>query len=250
MIARHDASPSNRITPGTAITALEGQTDPMAGKRKRRRPLKAEAAPSKRVKVNEDAAASAAVRHPTLSLYYPCVFTLREHVLSRLPASSKTRRRKVAALGRSATKSRSSVREGTEGDIEAVLVKLLDCTLVCRRHNEPKLAFDNREKKLRAFCQRTEGVDESSLLEGNTPQSEVGPFLLLLVLVTLLCPLPFISVRLALFFLFGWKVSRYIAKTTIRSSILPFGCFSTVYIGALTDHRTSSAMGTNGPVRP
>lgn len=146
----------------------------MAGKRKRQRPHKSDRTPHKRCKTGEDAAASVGVTHPTLSLYYPQTLTLRDYVLSKLPATSKTRKRKISALGKRVRNGKPHTSDETQDDAGADLVKLLDRTLVCRRHGQSTAVANTRGQDFRVFSQRNEGVDESSLLEGGTPQSEVG----------------------------------------------------------------------------
>lgn len=156
----------------------------MAGKRKRCRPKKLDETSNKRVCDDSNRVASNNVAHPTLSLYYPEILTLRQYVLSRLPVSSKTRRRKLVNI-----KNHSSIKgegvkvnqeqctqssQGSDLDVEADIAQLLDRTLICVRHHEPRLSWQVREKDFRAFSQRNDGGDESSLLEGNTPQSEVS----------------------------------------------------------------------------
>ena len=159
----------------------------MAGKRKRYRPDKPDEGTRKRVCHDTNKATSIAASHPTLSLYYPQILTLRDYVLSRLPPSSKSRRRKVASI-KEQDSARSTVvdpvklrhqggsrsSQGSDYDEEANLAKLLDRTLVCVRPHEPLLAWHSREKDFHAFSQKHDGADESSLLEGNTAQSEVN----------------------------------------------------------------------------
>lgn len=160
----------------------------MAGKRKRHRPHKSDEGSRKRVCDRTNRPTPIAASHPTLSLYYPQILTLRDFVLSRLPASSKSRRRKVAGIKEEISTPCTSVAsvglrhlecpqssEGcNEDEEENLLAKLLDSTLVCVRPREPRLTSQSREKDFQAFSQQNDGADESSLLEGNTPQSEVN----------------------------------------------------------------------------
>ncbi|KAL8903673.1 MAG: hypothetical protein Q9207_003775 [Kuettlingeria erythrocarpa] len=148
----------------------------MAGKRKRHRPHKTDSGPRKRLKTGKDEAASAGVTHPTLSLYYPHTLTLKDYVLSKLPTTSKTRRRKIIAIGNGKRAGKSDGNGETQDAAVADVIRLLDRTLVCRRHDEVKAAADTRGQDLRVFSQRNDGVDESSLLEGGTPQSEIVDF--------------------------------------------------------------------------
>lgn len=159
----------------------------MAGKRKRHRPHKSDEGSRKRVCYRTNRPTPIAASHPTLSLYYPQILTLRNFVLSRLPASSKSRRRRVAGIKEQISARHTGVAsvglrhqerpqssEGSnEDEEENLLAKLLDSTLVCVRPREPQLAWQSREKDFQAFQQKNDGADESSLLEGNTSQSEV-----------------------------------------------------------------------------
>ncbi|KAI1090412.1 hypothetical protein F5B19DRAFT_325758 [Rostrohypoxylon terebratum] len=64
-------------------------------------------------------------QHAVLNQFYPQVLTLRNYVLSKLPPTSRLRRRKVAAVG--ITKKTS---DSTPSDVEQSLGTLLDSTLV------------------------------------------------------------------------------------------------------------------------
>lgn len=157
--------------------APERAVNPMPGKRKRCRPVHLHDTSSKRIKTCSPAAT---ITHPTLSLYYPRILTLRHYILSQLPATSKTRRRKFTNLSHEATET-SGGNGDTEDEASTMLAKLLDRTLICRKANEHRVPFETREQGFRTFSQRNDAVDESSLLEGNTPQSDVGlpkPYLL------------------------------------------------------------------------
>ncbi|KAI9772335.1 MAG: hypothetical protein M1840_001084 [Geoglossum simile] len=75
----------------------------------------------------------ATVSHPLLSLYYPCVITLRDYFLSRLPSHPKARQRRVASFGTAVSSAAAGVgvagEKGDESDRPA-LARLLDSTLV------------------------------------------------------------------------------------------------------------------------
>ncbi|KAL7935256.1 Telomerase ribonucleoprotein complex RNA binding domain-containing protein [Trichoderma chlorosporum] len=68
------------------------------------------------------------VKKDLLQQHYPIVCTLREHVLSSLPDTSKTRRKKIAALG-------SSINASA---IEVQLARVLDSALVGTSPSTPK----------------------------------------------------------------------------------------------------------------
>ncbi|KAL8713551.1 MAG: hypothetical protein Q9220_002413 [cf. Caloplaca sp. 1 TL-2023] len=145
----------------------------MTGKRKRHRPHRSDVVSHKRVKRDTQVIEQNTTRHPTLSLYYPHILTLRAYLLSKLPKSSKTRRRRIAALkdtSHSTTNFQACL--VAPSDINAHLAKLLDRTLICIRPHENVFKLQSRDQDFQTFSQRVEGQDESSLLEGNTPQSE------------------------------------------------------------------------------
>jgi hypothetical protein len=79
------------------------------------------------------------VDHPVLRRLYPDVLSLRHHVLSRLPSTSKNRRRKIAQLGRSQGQSLDAV--------DSDLARLLDSALV---GTNPKPSAASREEAIRA----------------------------------------------------------------------------------------------------
>lgn len=166
---------------------------PMAGKRKRHRPPKVDEGSRKRVCRDANNSTPIATSHPTLSLYYPQILTLRDYLLSKLPPSSKSRRRKIANIKKgfgprstvvqSSNLSHEQFSQSSQGghfDEHASLARLLDRHLVCRRQLVHQPAWQTREQDFQAFSQKNNGADESSLLEGHTSQSEVGWFLLFL----------------------------------------------------------------------
>lgn len=69
---------------------------------------------------------TATAKHAVLSQLYPNVQRLRDYVLSKLPRSSRLRRKKVAAVGRPS----AGDNEKLASDVEQALAKLLDSTLV------------------------------------------------------------------------------------------------------------------------
>ncbi|KAI4252946.1 MAG: hypothetical protein LQ352_003992 [Teloschistes flavicans] len=154
----------------------------MTGKRKRHRPQKPDVTPCKRVRYDVAAITYDEVTHPTLSLYYPRISTLRHHILSKLPASSKKRRRRILAVKRNtATKvctSKVQSSQGSEFTVDDALGTLLDRTLVCSRDDEYKLDAQDqdREQDFRLFSPRHDGPDESSLLEPGRSLPEIIDF--------------------------------------------------------------------------
>lgn len=110
--------------------------------------------------------------HLVLSQYFPCLKTLREHLLSSLPSTSRIRRRKIAAIG-----DRVDEKDGAANKtLEAALAHLLDSTIVAASEERAALS-DGRWEQWANFSQRG---DESyvTLSDGVTKalfcQSEVG----------------------------------------------------------------------------
>ncbi|RYP91931.1 hypothetical protein DL770_001991 [Monosporascus sp. CRB-9-2] len=65
------------------------------------------------------------IQHAMLEQFYPQVCNLRDYVLSRLPPSSRLRRKKVAAIGKAGKSPTSAL-----SDVEQSVGALLDCTLI------------------------------------------------------------------------------------------------------------------------
>ncbi|KAB5579961.1 hypothetical protein GE09DRAFT_420893 [Coniochaeta sp. 2T2.1] len=117
---------------------------------------------------------SKSISHPLLSLLYPHIQTLRDYVLSRLPASSRLRRKKIASVGLQSEESRTAPTE-----VELAVARLLDTTVVSFSHQPPKAEQDDRWRKWNSFSQKG---DESyvTLSDGFTgaafSQTEVVDF--------------------------------------------------------------------------
>lgn len=75
-----------------------------------------------------------AISHPILAQYYPVVLTLREYVLSRLPSTSRLRRKKISRIGRG---------PGPLSETEARVSHLLDTTLV----GAPEISKDQLDER-------------------------------------------------------------------------------------------------------
>ncbi|OIW34484.1 hypothetical protein CONLIGDRAFT_587925, partial [Coniochaeta ligniaria NRRL 30616] len=86
--------------------------------------------------------------HPLLSQLYPHLQTLREYILSRLPASSRLRRKKIASVGLQSEASEKPVTE-----VELALARLLDTTVVARSA-EREARHDDRWEKWNSFSQK------------------------------------------------------------------------------------------------
>lgn len=127
-----------------------------------------------------------AVKQDLLARYYPRVETLRAYLLTRLPASSRIRRKRLAAVGATAEPSA----------VEQLLSRLLDMTLVaCGVSSSgdgngdddgdppdglPSLEERGDRERLRETFSQTKRADESYVTVSNaaegafSPQAEVG----------------------------------------------------------------------------
>ena len=133
----------------------------MAGQRKRKRPGRECHEGEKRRRVSGDFSANDPfIKSAVLAQYYPEVFSLREYLLSRLPASSKIRRKKISSVGKNPQLSKE----------EDELAGLLDQTLVgVSKYKE--ISQEERLQQWSTFSQRVETSDSNI---GNT--NTVGKF--------------------------------------------------------------------------
>ena len=126
---------------------------------------------------------TAAIKHPLLSAYYPTVLTLRAYILSRLPATSKTRRRKILGLGEhsrvvplplesSATPAKAE--KEVEHGLEDLLANLLDTTLVGVLRRRTGEVDQSRVNDFKTFSQQVSPSAQSTLGEGISSQSDVS----------------------------------------------------------------------------
>ncbi|KAI0395057.1 hypothetical protein F5Y17DRAFT_223013 [Xylariaceae sp. FL0594] len=124
----------------------------MARPRKRRHSVCADAEstkgpPRKKKRYSSRCVVDAKPQHPALSQFYPQVQTLREYVVSKLPPTSRIRRRKVSAIG---------IINGSPdqpfSDVEKSLGALLDTTLI----GVPSVASEgeDRAERWKNFSQR------------------------------------------------------------------------------------------------
>ncbi|KAJ5938171.1 hypothetical protein N7454_004513 [Penicillium verhagenii] len=122
-----------------------------------------------RFKSSKDSAArNNHTTHPVISLYYHQVLTLRQYILSQLPLSSKSRRKRIKSLRSSPD--RSNVQP---------LIDLLDSTLVgILKLPSPNVGSEWK----RAFREFTQSQSRSVLVSTDTgptsPQSEVVDFVI------------------------------------------------------------------------
>lgn len=90
-----------------------------------------------------------ASRHPLLLQYYPHVLTLREYALSKLPKTSRIRRRKIAVLGLDAAGKVLT-------DVERSLGRFLDAVLVGLDKVDADPPADNRWEQWISFSQKND----------------------------------------------------------------------------------------------
>ncbi|EPE28186.1 hypothetical protein GLAREA_04977 [Glarea lozoyensis ATCC 20868] len=147
----------------------------MAGKRKRKRPNKSLGLGSseKRQKISNPtktiASRDSVVKQALLSQFYPEVLTLREYLLSRLPTTSKIRRKKVLYVG--------TVKD-SEACANSSLSTFLDRTLV----GATKSKDAKREDRWRHWAAFSQRVDDSisTLIDlnsiGKFSQSDIVDF--------------------------------------------------------------------------
>lgn len=161
----------------------------MAGggqKRKRYRRLEVESRKKAKMEMI-DSPSLRTIEHPTLRRYYPQISTLRTHLLSTLPPSAKSRRRKIETAGSSNAKSSESRQrtlgqsavtapfsrgpprelDGEDENSQRRLAELLDNTLIGTPAGSIPLFKDSREKDFQAFSQMAD-VSLASTLDGGT----------------------------------------------------------------------------------
>lgn len=110
------------------------------------------------------------VKHPTLSLYYRNILTLKDYLLSKLPTTSKARRRKIASIIRvpdTANLHNNDEDTSTLSQDRHALSKLLNNTLVCTVHEQTQTPELSRIHDFKAFSQRFSPTVGSSA-GGNT----------------------------------------------------------------------------------
>ncbi|KAK6841330.1 oxoglutarate iron-dependent oxygenase [Apiospora arundinis] len=156
---------------------------PTARKRKQGRATQEHAAlepPSKKIKQaqgkgSDEPTPLTSVKHVVLDQYYPQLLTLRDYALLKLPATSRIRRKKIAATGSSANGSNDEIT-----DIERAVGQVLDTTLVGMTQ-QTKCIPDKRREQWESFSQRG---DESyvtlsdGLAGARYSQSEVVDFVI------------------------------------------------------------------------
>ena len=87
------------------------------------------------------------VRQALLAQYYRRVFSLREYLLSRLPATSKIRRKKILKLGRDQNLG--------DGEDQSALAQFLDGTLIGVLKDD-EVSEEERVRQWTSFSQRVD----------------------------------------------------------------------------------------------
>ena len=131
----------------------------MMGKRKRSQAYEGD---RKRAKVETKTVTP--IKHPALGLYYRNILTLKDYLLSKLPTTSKARRRKIASI---VPDTANSHRNDEDASILShdrhSLSKLLNNTLVCTVPEQTPKPEPSRIKDFGAFSQHTSPTAESSV---------------------------------------------------------------------------------------
>ncbi|EPE03966.1 telomerase reverse transcriptase [Ophiostoma piceae UAMH 11346] len=118
-----------------------------------------------------------AIKQDLLTLYYPCVKSLRDYLLSRLPPSSRIRRKRLASFGKNTKNSEGGQAQPQEA-LEELLTRTLDTTLVAYTD----IPFNDGDgetrrgpdlQQLRVTFSQSKKVDESNVTISDAPS---GPF--------------------------------------------------------------------------
>jgi len=137
----------------------------MAGKRKRNRSGRADRGDKKRQRTSGSLISQyPIVKQAVLDQYYPRVLSLREYLLSKLPTTSKARRKKLSYVGK---------KPRLDGKNESEMSDFLDQTLIGVREYKD-VSRDERTQQWTSFTQL---VDDSAFanlsVAGIFSQSEV-----------------------------------------------------------------------------
>ena len=150
----------------------------MAGKRKRSRPSHRVEGDQKRQKISETSSSKdAIVKEALLAQFYPQVLSLRDFLISKLPPSSKVRRKKILSVGKK-----------PDSEADQKLSKVLDQTLVgVSKHKE--VSQEERRQQWTTFSQK---ADDSVSFANATgvgifSQSEVCSFICILIAIVMEC---------------------------------------------------------------
>ncbi len=145
---------------------------PMMAKRKRSRTFEEV---NKRAKVEEKAITP--VKHPALGLYYRSILTLRDYLLSKLPTTSKARRRRIVSiLPETADFYQNDEETCTLSQDRHCLSKLLNSTLVCTVHEHTTRPESCRIKDFESFSQHLSSTAGSSIGGSTSSFSDLVDF--------------------------------------------------------------------------
>lgn len=152
------------------IARTKSKNRNMARKRKRTNPNKNAEGDQKRQKTataaNRDVAPSSrisVIKQGLLAQYYPQVLSLREYLLSNLPAGSKVRRKKVTCVGR----------RSDDEDTEKELSNFLDHTLIGVVRCNAMLQEQRWQQRKSLSQQEDDSTVSCANLSGLYSQSEV-----------------------------------------------------------------------------
>lgn len=120
-----------------------------------------------------------AVKHALLAQYYPTTLTLRQYVLDNLPASSRLRRRKIAAIGTEHVDGAEAAKLVPDPGVRAQLATFLDTTLVGLQVPPREVARALSENRLQQWIDYSQRDDSHVTLSSGDAsavhfQSEVG----------------------------------------------------------------------------
>jgi len=138
---------------------------------KRKRPYRGTSCPEKKLRVNTDSEARPGFHPvgPLLSQYYQVVHSLRIYLASRLPKSSKKRRRRLLQYG-------SQCHLASQSVDDPAVAELLDAILVGTAKHVQVAELEDIDRDISVFTQQVSETD--IILTPGTrhlKQSEVGP---------------------------------------------------------------------------
>jgi telomerase reverse transcriptase len=159
---------------GVTSAVKSSEVHSMAGKRKRSRPSHRAEGDQKRQKTSEPAnSKDSVVKEALLAQFYPQVLSLRQFLISKLPPTSKVRRKKIFSVGKK-----------PDSEADQKLSKFLDQTLIgVSKHKG--VSQEERWQQWTTFSQKAD--DSISFANvtgvGIFSQSEVGTFIYILILI-------------------------------------------------------------------
>ena len=169
----------------------------MPGKRKRSAKSETEQPQGKKCRVLDKPPAVAPLSHPILSLYYPRIRSLREHLLQCLPPEARSRRRQIQAIpvwtrcyhienqvvGEARDlhevriahgKQQRNVAKEIQSHEVQNLSRLLDSTLIGVPRPDSVNYAPKEQDVVALFSQPSAATDIGSMGLGTVPLSEVG----------------------------------------------------------------------------